>query len=88
MDSSQSRFNPAKFEVLPLNYMHGMNIDEAVVIIDETQNLSRIEVRTMLTRMGENVKCFCLGDTRQIDNPYLNEANTGLNWIVRKLRGQ
>ncbi len=37
--------------------------------------------------MGENVKCFCLGDTRQVDNPYLNESNNALNWIVRMMRG-
>ena len=37
--------------------------------------------------MGENVKCTCLGDTRQVDNPYLNESNNGLNWTVKMLKG-
>jgi PhoH-like ATPase len=64
-----------------------MNIENAVVIVDETQNLSRNEVRALLTRMGEGVKCFCLGDTSQVDNPYLSESNNGLNWIVRKFKG-
>ncbi|WP_243439242.1 PhoH family protein [Fundidesulfovibrio soli] len=81
------RFNAKKFEVLPLAYVRGMNIENAVVIIDEAQNLSRTEVRAVLTRMGEGVKCVCLGDTSQVDNPYLNEANNGLNWIVRKFKG-
>jgi PhoH-like ATPase len=81
------RFDPKRFEILPLAYIRGMNIENAVVIIDETQNLSRSEVRALLTRMGENVKCLCLGDTRQVDNPYLNESNNGLNWIVRKFKG-
>jgi len=81
------RYNPKKFEILPLAYIRGMNIENAFVIIDETQNLSRNEVRALLTRMGENVKCVCLGDTRQVDNPYLSESNNGLNWIVRKLKG-
>lgn len=81
------RYNPKRFEVLPLAYIRGMNIENAIVIIDETQNLSRAEVRALLTRMGENVKCICLGDTRQVDNPYLNESNNGLNWVVRKFKG-
>ena len=82
------RFNPAKCEVLPLAFVRGMTIDDAVVIIDETQNLSRNEARSVLTRMGNNVKCYCLGDTNQVDNPYLNESNNALNWIVRKLKGR
>ncbi len=81
------RYNPKRFEILPLAYIRGMNIENAIVIIDETQNLSRTEVRALLTRMGEGVKCLCLGDTRQVDNPYLNESNNGLNWIVRKFKG-
>lgn len=81
------RLNAKKFEILPLGYVRGMNIENAFVIIDEAQNLSRTEVRALLTRMGEGVKCVCLGDTSQVDNPYLNEANNGLNWIVRKFKG-
>ncbi len=81
------RYNSKKFEILPLAFIRGMNIENAFVIIDETQNLSRNEVRALLTRMGENVKCVCLGDTNQVDNPYLSESNNGLNWIVRKFKG-
>ena len=81
------RFNSKKFEILPLAFVRGMNIENAFVVIDEAQNLSRTEVRALLTRMGEGVKCVCLGDTSQVDNPYLNEANNGLNWIVRKFKG-
>ncbi len=81
------RINVKKFEILPLGYVRGMNIENAFVIIDEAQNLSRTELRALLTRMGEGVKCVCLGDTSQVDNPYLNEANNGLNWIVRKFKG-
>ncbi|WP_147819859.1 PhoH family protein [Salidesulfovibrio onnuriiensis] len=81
------KLNPKKFEIQPVAFIRGMNIENAVVIVDEMQNLSRSETRALLTRMGENVKCFCLGDTRQVDNPYLNESNNGLNWTVKKLRG-
>lgn len=86
-NDDQLRYNTKKFEILPLNYIRGMNIENAVVIVDETQNLSRNEVRALLTRMGEGVKCFCLGDTSQVDNPYLSASNNGLNWIVRKFKG-
>ena len=81
------KFNPKRFEVLPIAFIRGMNLENAVVIVDEMQNLSRGETRALLTRMGENVKCICLGDTRQVDNPYLNESNNGLNWVVKKLKG-
>ena len=77
-----------KFEIMPLAFIRGMNIEDAVVIVDETQNLSRNEARALLTRMGENTRCFCLGDTHQVDNPYLNQSNNALNWIVRMLKGQ
>lgn len=83
---SAAKYNPDKLEVLPLAFIRGMNIEDAVVIVDETQNMSRAEVRALLTRMGENVRCYCLGDTSQVDNPYLNESNNALNWIVRKMR--
>lgn len=76
-----------RLELLPLNYIRGMNIENAVVIIDEMQNMSRSECRALLSRMGENVKCFCLGDINQVDNPYLNQENNGLNWLVKKFKG-
>ncbi|MDA8137330.1 MAG: PhoH family protein [Desulfobacteraceae bacterium] len=79
--------NPMRLELLPLTYVRGMNIENAVVIIDEIQNMSRNECRTLLSRMGEGVKCFCLGDTRQVDHPYLNTENNGLNWLVKKFKG-
>ncbi len=81
-------FNPRRFEVLPLAYIRGMNIDNAVVIIDEIQNLHREETRALLTRMGQNVKVFALGDTNQVDNRFLDKFNNGLNWIVRLAKGQ
>ncbi|MBI5581605.1 MAG: PhoH family protein [Deltaproteobacteria bacterium] len=86
-DDYPPQFNSRTFEILPLNYIRGMNIENAVVIIDEMQNMSRAECRTLLTRMGEGVKCLCLGDIRQVDNPYLGPENNGLNWLVKKFKG-
>jgi len=89
LDPGETNFklNPKKIEILPLGFVRGMTIENSFVIIDETQNLSRYEIRSVLSRMGEGVKCVCLGDTRQIDNPHLNESNNGLNWIVKKMKG-
>jgi PhoH-like ATPase len=81
------QFNSKTFEILPLAYIRGMNIENAVVIIDEMQNMSRAECRALLSRLGQGVKCICLGDIHQVDNPYLNQENNGLNWIVRKFKG-
>jgi len=86
-DVYPAQFNSRIFEILPLNYIRGMNIEKAVVIIDEMQNMSRSECRTLLSRMGEGVKCLCLGDIRQVDNPYLSPENNGLNWVVKKFKG-
>ena len=86
-NSREPQFNPRRFELLPLAYIRGMNIENAVVIIDEMQNMSRNECRALLSRMGEGVKCICLGDTRQVDNPYLDSENNGFNWVVRKFTG-
>jgi PhoH-like ATPase len=81
------QFNAKYFEVLPLAFIRGMNIENAVVIIDEMQNMSRSECRALLSRMSDGVKCICLGDIHQVDNPYLNQENNGLNWVVKKFKG-
>jgi PhoH-like ATPase len=86
-NANKIRFDSRKFEILPLGYIRGMNIDDAFVIIDEAQNITRQQMRSILTRMGENVKCVCIGDVKQIDHPHLNEQNNGLNWCVVKLKG-
>ena len=82
------KLNPEFFEILPIAYIRGMNIEKAFVIVDETQNLSRVEVRSLLTRMSHGTKCVCLGDVEQIDNRYLNKFNNGLNWIVKTCMGE
>ncbi len=80
-------FNDEYFEVLPLNFIRGMTIENAVLIIDEAQNITRMEMRSLLTRCGENVKAIVIGDTNQVDNPANTSENNGLNWLVKKMRG-
>ena len=86
IDSNE--FNENKIEMIPINYLRGVDIENAVVIFDEIQNTTRYEVRTFLSRMGRNVKCICTGDVNQIDNKYCNKNNNGLNWIVKKFKGE
>lgn len=80
--------NDRKCEFAPLNFMRGRNISDALVIIDETQNYSKSDMRVLLSRMGDNTKCICLGDIKQIDNIYLTEDNNGLNWLVKLCKNQ
>jgi len=78
--------NPNKIEFLPVNYLRGENIEQSVIIISEAQNITRHDMRTILTRMGENVKVIIEGDISQIDNPNCNQNNNALNWIVKCLK--
>lgn len=86
-ENGKLKLNSKKCEILPLNFIRGMNLEDCVVIIDEAQNLTRLQTRTLLTRMGQGVKCFVLGDSEQVDHPYLDRYNNGLNWVVKKFRG-
>lgn len=81
-------FDLSKIEMLPLNFVQGMNIENSILIIDEGQNLSRKTMRTIATRCGENTKLFVIGDTRQVINPFINEFNNGLNWLVKLCKGK
>lgn len=87
-DAPDLELNTRVVEMMPINFLRGMNVDNAIVLIDEVQNLSRSELRTVLSRMGENVKVVCTGDVRQIDNTQLNQENNGLNWMVRLFKNQ
>jgi len=88
VETNKLELNHKAVEMLPINFLRGMNIDDAIVLIDEVQNLGRDEMRTVLSRMGDNVKVICTGDVRQIDNIHLNAENNGLNWMVRLFKGQ
>ncbi|WP_017753582.1 PhoH family protein [Calidifontibacillus oryziterrae] len=73
-------------QVEALTYIRGRSIPEQFIIIDEAQNLSKHEVKTILTRVGENSKIVLMGDPEQIDHPYLDEYNNGLTYVVEKFK--
>jgi PhoH-like ATPase len=73
-------------EVEALTYIRGRSISNAYIIIDESQNLSLHEIKTILTRVGENTKIILTGDVEQIDNLFLDETSNGLVHIVEKFK--
>lgn len=73
--------------IMPLAYIRGINVDNAILIVDEAQNLTIAQVRTLITRMGMNSKLVLLGDPRQIDTPKLSRNNNGLVYAAEKFKG-
>ncbi|MFM9280699.1 PhoH family protein [Paenibacillus jiagnxiensis] len=73
-------------QVEALTYIRGRSIPGQFIIIDEAQNLSRHEVKTIVSRVGEGSKIVLLGDPEQIDHPYLDAASNGLSYVVEKFK--
>ena len=73
-------------ELEALTYIRGRSISNAFVIIDEAQNLTKHEVKTIITRIGEDTKIVLTGDVEQIDNVYINETSNGLAHTVEKFK--
>lgn len=63
-------------------------MNETYVIVDEAQNLTPHEVKTIITRAGENTKVVFTGDLQQIDSPYLDAQSNGLAYMIDKMKGQ
>ncbi|MCU4163516.1 PhoH family protein [Carboxylicivirga caseinilyticus] len=98
----KSRFKPTSKEVnrvdemvkneqlviTPLAYIRGRSLSDAFFIIDEAQNLTPHEVKTIITRAGEGTKLVFTGDVQQIDSPYLDMQSNGLAYMTDKMRGQ
>jgi len=74
-------------ELEALTYIRGRSIPRQYVIIDEAQNLTPHEVKTIISRAGENTKMVFTGDPDQIDNPYLDSSSNGLSYAVERLKG-
>jgi PhoH-like ATPase len=70
-----------------LSYIRGRSIANQFMVIDEAQNLTPLEVKTIVTRVGQGTKLVLTGDPYQIDNPYVDSASNGFNYIISKFRG-
>ena len=78
--------NQGLLYVEPLTYIRGRTIPDQYLIVDEAQNLSPHEVKTIITRAGEGTKIILTGDCEQIDSPYLDSVNNGLAYCVERLK--
>ncbi len=81
-------FESGQLQVEPLTYIRGRSLPQQYVIVDEAQNLTPHEVKTVVTRCGEGTKIVLTGDPFQIDNPYVDSATNGLSVTVDRLRGE
>ena len=82
----QSFIERGQIEIEALTYIRGRSISNAFIIVDEAQNLTAHEVKTIITRVGENTKIVLTGDIEQIDNIYTNETSNGLAYAIEKFK--
>lgn len=77
-----------KLVITPLAYIRGRSLSKVFFIVDEAQNLTPHEVKTIITRAGEGTKMIFTGDINQIDSPYLDKKSNGLSYLIDKMKGQ
>jgi len=77
-----------KLVIAPLAYIRGRSLVKIYFIVDEAQNLTPHEVKTIITRAGESTKIVFTGDIFQIDHPYLDTQSNGLSYLIEKMKGQ
>jgi PhoH-like ATPase len=77
-----------KLVIEPLSYIRGRSLQRVFFIVDEAQNLTPHEVKTIITRVGEGAKIVFTGDIYQIDHPYLDSQSNGLTYLIEHFKGQ
>ena len=77
----------SRIKVKSLNFMRGRTFLNKFLIIDEAQNLTPKQMKTLITRAGNGTKVVCLGNLSQIDTPYLTEGSSGLTYVVDRMKG-
>ena len=77
-----------KLLITPLTYIRGRSLQKSFFIVDEAQNLTPHEVKTVITRAGEGTKIIFTGDIHQIDHPYLDKRSNGLTYLISRMRGR
>ncbi len=85
---TQELINQGMLNIEPLTYIRGRSIPHQYLIVDEAQNLTPHEIKTIVTRAGDGTKVVLTGDCYQIDNPYVDSANSGLTYSVEKFKEQ
>jgi PhoH-like ATPase len=77
-----------RIEIQPIHSIRGRSLKQSFMIIDEAQNLTKHEIKSIITRAAEGTKVVLLGDPHQIDHPYLNDKSNGLVYVLEKMMGQ
>ena len=77
----------SRIRVKSMSFMRGRTFNNKYLIIDEAQNLTPKQMKTLATRAGPGTKVVCLGNIAQIDTPYLTEASSGLTYVVERFKG-
>lgn len=85
---AQELINQGMLNIEPLTYIRGRSIPNQYLIVDESQNLTPHEIKTIVTRAGQGTKVVLTGDCYQIDNPYIDSSNSGLTYSVERFKGQ
>ncbi len=85
---AQELISQGMLNIEPLTYIRGRSIPHQYLIVDEAQNLTPHEIKTIVTRAGDGTKVVLTGDCYQIDNPYVDSANSGLTYSVEKFKEQ
>jgi PhoH-like ATPase len=75
-----------RIELSPITYIRGRSIANAVMLVDESQNISAQDMKTILTRAGEGTKIILTGDVDQIDNQFLDATNNGLVSVIERFK--
>jgi len=86
--SSDELFDMDMIHIEPLTYIRGRSIPSQFILVDEAQNLTPHEVKTIITRAGDDTKIVLTGDPHQIDNPYVDSTNNGLVHVVNRFKGE
>lgn len=84
----QDMLDNEKLVISPLAYIRGRSLNNIYFIVDEAQNLTPHEVKTIITRAGEGTKVVFTGDPHQIDTPYLDSRSTGLTYLIDRMKNQ
>jgi len=87
-DDAETLLSGGHVEIQPLAYIRGRSIAKQYVIIDEAQNLTPLEVKTVITRIGEDSKVVLTGDPHQIDNPYVDGNSNGFTYLTNRFRSR
>lgn len=88
IDQINDMLKEERLEITPLAYIRGRSLQQTYFIVDEAQNLTPHEVKTIITRAGQGTKIVLTGDIQQIDHPYLDSLSNGLTYVINRMKGQ